>query len=78
MSRLDWSMARAREAATPETRDVRLARPTRRFVTRQQAENAARYLNLWGQEKVEWIVRVTDDGHAFELAPNFLTQAKAS
>jgi hypothetical protein len=73
MSRLDWSVARARES-NPRDNRVRLTRPSRRFVTRQQAENAARYVNLWGEDGTEWTVQVTEDGHAFELAPRETTE----
>jgi hypothetical protein len=48
---------------------IRQARSRKRYGTRAQADNAARYVNAWGQQRgrYEWFVKPTADGKAFEL-----------
>lgn len=73
MTKLDWEQARGQRRLPRPGRPigvvVRPARSGKRYETLRQAENAARYVNEWGQQRdrYEWFVRETDDGAAFEL-----------
>jgi len=75
MTKLDWDKERAQTSAAtlrpelPVGPAVRPARSGRRYATQRQAENAARYVNAWGQqrERFEWFVKPAEDGEGFEL-----------
>ena len=75
MARLDYEAARSRDQlksrrpARPIGPAVRPTRSRKRYVTLASAENAARYVNEWGQQRnrYEWFVQETEDGQAFEL-----------
>ncbi len=74
MTKLDWHKARTRESTNSPPLGtigpaVRPARSGKRYLTVRQAENAARYVNAWGQQRdrYEGFVKPTVDGEAFEL-----------
>jgi len=75
VTHLDYESARsrdrlkARRSVRPIGPAVRPARSRKRYATRILAENAARYVNSWGQQRdrYEWFVQETEDGQAFEL-----------
>jgi hypothetical protein len=78
VAKRDYAARRAQDAAgvRPPERSVRAGGPgvsptrsRKRYPTEAQAQNAARYVNEWGQQRAryEWLVRPADDGQAFEL-----------
>jgi hypothetical protein len=58
-----WTIERVRD-----TRPTHAGPPrTQRYMTRYQAEVAARYVNLWNPDGPQWSVQVAEDSYGFEL-----------
>lgn len=75
MAKLDYERMRSLDRVKGERPEqpvgavVRPARSGKQYGTLREAQNAARYVNDWGQQRklYEWFPRPTPDGLMFEL-----------